>query len=275
MTTALETRPATRGRHLAAAVVVAVAAAVVVLAPGVAGDTGRTGAVLLLQLVLTAGWLLAVAPRGAAGVALLAVAAAVVSDLLVLSVEDPGPGLLLLVAGPALLAAVVHQMLRRPPRSDVVGSLGSVAVLVASGCALALLLLPDVTGDPDSPATSPLLVVAAALVAAHLVDAVLPRPPIADGVSRGVPGLLAAVAAGIGVALVESGIGELVDVLSGATTGLVLGLVAALAGTAASYVLADADADAGRPVRRPAAVVVDAVFPLAVCAPALLALTAG
>jgi hypothetical protein len=116
-----------------------------------------------------------------------------------------------------------------------------------------------------------LLVVAAALTAAHLVDAVLPRPAIAEGVGRGVPGLLAAVAAGMAVALVESGTGELVDVLSGVTTGLVLGLVAALAGTVASSVLADA----GRAVPWTPAVVVEAVLPLAACAPALLALTVG
>jgi hypothetical protein len=268
VTTALDSRPATRGRHLTAAVVVAVAGAAVVLAPEVAGDDGRLGAVVLLQVALAGAWVLAVAPAGAPGAAALAVAAAVVADLLVVSAEDPGPGLLLVVAGPALLAAVAHQMLRRPPRSDVVGSLGSVALLVAAVCALSLLLLPGVAGGTGSPATSPVLVVAAALAAALLVDAVLPRPPVAEGVSRGVPGLLAAVAAGAAVALLESGTGELVDVLSGVTTGLVLGLVAALAGTAASYALADT----GRPVPSAAGAAVEALLPLAVCAPALLAL---
>ncbi|SFO17805.1 hypothetical protein SAMN05660359_01802 [Geodermatophilus obscurus] len=271
MTTALQTRPATRGRHLAAAVVGAAAAAAVVLGAGVAGDAGRGAAVFLLQVALVVGWLLALVPAGAAGIAVLAVAAAAGADLLVASAEDPGPGLLLVVAGPALLAAVVHQMLRRPPRSDVVGSLGSLATVVAAACALSLLLLPGVTGDADSPATSPLLVVAAALAAAHVLDAVLPRPAIAEGVGRGVPGLLAAVAAGMAVSLLESGTGELVDVLSGVTTGLVLGLVAALAGTVASSVLADA----GRRVPWPAGVTVEALLPLAACAPALLALTVG
>ncbi len=271
MTTALQTRPVTRGRHLAAAVAGAAAAAVVVLGPEAAGDAGRGAAVLVLQVAFVAGWVLALAPAGAVGIAVLALAAAVGADLLVGVAEDPGPGLLLVVAGPALLAAVVHQMLRRPPRADVVGSLGSVAALVASVYALSLLLLPGVTGDAGSPATSPLLVVAAALAAAHLVDAVLPRPAIAEGLGRGVPGLLAAVAAGMAVALLESGTGALVDVLSGVTTGLVLGLAAGLAGTVASSVLADA----GRPVPWVAGVAVEALLPLAACAPALLALTVG
>jgi hypothetical protein len=281
VTTALQTRPATRGAHLAAAVAGGVAAAAVVLAPGVAGDAGRAVAVLLLQVALVAGWVLALAPAGAAGAAALAVAAAVAADLLVGLAGEPGPGLLLVVAGPALLAAVVHQMLRRPPRADVVGSLGSVATLVGSACALSLLLLPGVTGDPDSPAASPLVVVAAALVAGHLVDAVLPRPAVAEGLARGVPGVLAAVAAGTGVALLDSGTGELVDVLSGVTTGLVLGLVTALAGLVASSVLASSVlassvlADADRRVPAPAGVAVEALLPLAVCAPALLALTVG
>ncbi|MGY1695001.1 MULTISPECIES: hypothetical protein [unclassified Geodermatophilus] len=268
MTTALDSGTATRGRHVVAAVLVAAAAVAVVWAPEVAGDDGRLGAVLLLQVVLALGWALALAPAGARGAVALAVAAAVAADLLVVGVEDPGPGVLLAVAGPALLAAVVHQMLRRPPRTDVVGSLGSVALLVASACALALLLLPDVAGDADTPATAPLLVVAAGLAAGLLVDAVLPHPALAEEASRGVPGLLAAVGAAVAVALLGSGAGTLVDALSGITTGVVLGLVAALAGTAASFLLADA----GRRVPAVAGAAVEGLLPLAVCAPALLAL---
>ncbi|SNR83332.1 hypothetical protein SAMN04488107_0130 [Geodermatophilus saharensis] len=268
MTTALDSGPATRGQHVAAAVVVAAAAAAVVLAPRVAGDDGRLGAVLLLQVALAAGWARAMAPPGAPGAVVLAVAAAVAADLLVVGVEDPGPGVLLVVAGPALVVAVVHQMLRRPPRTDVVGSLGAVALLVASACALALLLLPGVPGEADSWAGSPLVVVAAGLAAGLLVDAVLPRPAIAEEASRGVPGLLAAVGAAVAVALLAGDAGTLVDALSGITTGVVLGLVAALAGTAASFLLADA----GRRVPAVAGAAVEGLLPLAVCAPALLAL---
>ncbi|NEM08974.1 hypothetical protein [Geodermatophilus normandii] len=272
MTTALDTRPATRARHVAAAVVAGAAVALLLLAPDLLGEHGRLAAVLVLQAVLVAAWAPATAPAGAVGVAVLGAAAAVGADLavglLAPSGDRPGPGLLLAVAGPAMIAAVLHQMLRRPPRTDVVGSLGSVALLVAACCALALLLLPDVAGDDGDLSGSPLLVVGAALVAGHLVDAVLPRPTLAAGADRGVPGLLLAVAAGVAVALLESGTGELVDVVSGVTTGLVLGLVAALAGTAASFVLGEAG---GRGAMG-AGVAVEAVLPLAVCAPVLLAL---
>jgi hypothetical protein len=272
VTTALDTRPATRARHVAAAVVAGAAVALLLLAPDLLGEHGRLAAVLVLQAVLVAAWAPATAPAGAVGVAVLWAAAAVGADLavglLAPSGDRPGPGLLLAVAGPAMIAAVLHQMLRRPPRTDVVGSLGSVALLVAACCALALLLLPDVAGDDGDPTGSPLLVVGAALVAGHLVDAVLPRPTLAAGADRGVPGLLLAVAAGVAVALLESGTGELVDVVSGVTTGLVLGLVAALAGTAASFVLGEA----GGRGATVAGVAVEAVLPLAVCAPVLLAL---
>jgi hypothetical protein len=272
VTTALDTRPATRARHVAAAVVAGAAVALLLLAPDLLGEHGRLAAVLVLQAVLVAAWAPATAPAGAVGVAVLGAAAAVGADLavglLAPSGDRPGPGLLLAVAGPAMIAAVLHQMLRRPPRTDVVGSLGSVALLVAACCALALLLLPDVAGDDGDPTGSPLLVVGAALVAGHLVDAVLPRPALAAGADRGVPGLLLAVAAGVAVALLESGTGELVDVVSGGTTGLVLGLVAALAGTAASFVLGEA----GGRGATVAGVAVEAVLPLAVCAPVLLAL---
>ncbi|MBM7806126.1 hypothetical protein JOD57_001963 [Geodermatophilus bullaregiensis] len=275
MTTALDDRAGTRALHLGSAVAVAVATALLVLVPGLVGEHGRPAAVFLLQVALAAGWVLATGPSGALGVVVLALAAAVGADLLVALADRPGPGVLLAVAGPALLAAVLHQMLRRPPRRDVVGSLGSTALLVTATCALALLLLPEVAGDTGDPVGSPLIVVGAALAAGHLVDAVLPRPAVADGVARGVPGLLLALAAGVAVALVDSGAGDLVDVLSGVTTGLVLGLAAALAGLATSFALTDAltgpdaDADGARPA---AGLLVAAALPLALCAPVLLVL---
>ncbi|SDC14524.1 hypothetical protein SAMN05660690_0692 [Geodermatophilus telluris] len=270
MTTALESRPSARGGQLAAAVAVAGATALLVGAPAALGEPGRLAAVVLLQAALAAGWVAATAPAGARGVAVLALVAGVVADLLVGAAERPGPGAVLAVAGPALLASVLHQMLRRPPRRDVVGSLGATALLVTAVCALALLLLPDLAGDDGDPAGSPLLVVGAALVTGHLVDAVLPRPAVAEGVRRGVPGVLLAVAAAVAVALWGSGTGTLVDTVTGVTTGLVLGLVAALAGLAASFALADARSAAG--ARAAAGVLGDAVLPLAACVPALLAL---
>ncbi len=275
MTTALDTRPPVRARRAAVAVSAGGAAALVPVASALLGGNGRLVAVLLLQAVLVAAWVLATAPAGAPGVAVLAAAAAVGAGLAVgllagdLPPGEAGPGLLLAVVGPAMLAAVLHQMLRRPPRTDVVGSLGSTALLVSAVGALALLLLPDVAGGDGDPAASPLLVVGAALVVGSLVDVVLPRPPVAGGADRGVPGLVLAVAAGVAVALLQSGT-EPVDVVPGLTTGLVLGVVAALAGTAASFALRGSGA--GRRAGAPAGVAVEAVLPLAVCAPVLLTL---
>ncbi|MGY1794786.1 hypothetical protein ACI796_12440 [Geodermatophilus sp. SYSU D00525] len=276
MTTALDSPPATRARHAAAAVVTGAAVAAVLLAPDLLGERGRLVAVLVLQALLVAGWVRATAPAGAAGVAVVGAGAAVGADLAVdLLAGDgdrPGPGLLLAVAGPALIVAVLHQMLRRPPRTDVVGSLGSEAVLVSAVCALALLLLPDVAGDDGDRAASPLLAAGAALVVAHLVDAVLPRPAVAAGADRGVPALLLAVVTGVVVTLLGRGTGATADVVGAVAVGLVLGLVAGLAGTAASFAVGG-----GGERRRGAAVarvVVEAVLPLAVCAPVLLALAA-
>ncbi|MGY1738101.1 hypothetical protein [Geodermatophilus sp. SYSU D00684] len=276
MTTALDSPPAARARHAAAAVVAGAAVALVLLAPDLLGESGRLAAVLGLQALLVAGWGAATAPAGAAGVAVVGVAAAVGADLAVdLLAGDgdrPGPGLLLAVVGPALIVAVLHQMLRRPPRTDVVGSLGSVAVLVSAVCALALLLLPDVAGDDGEVAAAPLLAAGAALVVAHLADAALPRPAVAPGADRGVAGLLLAVATGVVVTLVARGTGGTADVVGGIATGLVLGLVAGLAGTAASFAVGDAgERRRGAAV---AGVAVEAVLPLAVCAPVLLALAA-
>jgi hypothetical protein len=95
---------------------------------------------------------------------------------------------------------------------------------------------------------------------------VLPRPPIADDVPRGVPALVLSVLAGAGVAMVRHGSGELLEVVTVLTFGLLLGAVAALVGLIAGYVVA------GGPGRAWAAPLVQAVLPIAATAPVAVAL---
>ncbi|WP_100500741.1 hypothetical protein [Geodermatophilus chilensis] len=249
-----------RAWHLPTAVAVVVATALLVGLPAVAGETGRLPAVAVLQMALVAAWVPATGIHGRVGAPALGLAAAAGADLLVAVPARPEIGALLAVPGLGLLAAVLHQMLRRAPRSDVVGSLAGVLLLITAVTALAVVLLLPVAGDATT-ATTPLLVVGATLLVGSLVDLLLPRPAVAAGVPRGVPALVLGVLAGAVVAVVGSGADDVATVLGALVAGLTLGAVAALIGLATGYVVA-----AG-PRRAWAATVLQAVLPFAAAAP--------
>jgi hypothetical protein len=256
--------PTARAAHLPTAAAVVAATALLVALPAAAGGPGRLVAVALLQVALLVAWVPATGIPARTGAPVLGLAAAAGADALLVLPDRPEIGALLAVPGLGLLAAVLHQMLRRAPRHDVVGSLAGVLLLVCAVCALAVVLLPA-AGD-EAAGTTALLVVGTTLLAGSLVDLVLPRPVVAAGVPRGVPALVLAVLAGAAVAGVRSGADDVTTVLGALVAGLALGAVAALVGLAAGYVVAG-----GRP--RPwAAALLQALLPLAAAAPVAFSL---
>ena len=93
-----------------------------------------------------------------------------------------------------------------------------------------------------------LLAVGAALVVGHLVDLVLPRPQLADGVPRGLVGAVLAVLAGAAVAVLAAGlVGDVLDERRALVHGAVVSGVAALTGLVASYVVVEATATDDEP----------------------------
>jgi hypothetical protein len=119
------------------------------------------------------------------------------------------------------------------------------------------------------------LAVGAALVAGHLVDLVLPRPQVAEGVPRGLIGLVLSVLVATAVGLARHGAApgpHLPGPASALLFGAALGVVAALGGLAASYLSVESPAETAGPARVWALPVVQAVLPLAACAPVALAL---
>jgi len=254
-----------RAHHLPAAGAVVVATAIAASAP-LLEDAGRFAAVLVLQLALVAGWVVATGIRGSTGSLALGAAAAVGADLAMVLPERPELDALLVVLGLGFLAAVVHQMTRPAPRLYLVASLAGVVLLLCSVCALAVLLAVARLGDGERAAPTAALAVGAALLVGHLVDLVLPRPLIAEGVPRGLLGVLLAVVAAVGVAVLRRDGGALQDSLSAVTYGAALGGVAALMAIGASYVAVER----GEPSW--ALPVVQAVLPLAAAAPIAYAL---
>jgi hypothetical protein len=274
---ALDARIPDRGHHLPAAGAVVVVVALLVGLPHLLGEAGRLTAVLVAQLALVVAWVLTTGIEGFLGQLAIGAGAAGAADLVIMLPERPELGGLLGVLGLGFLAGVLQQMLRRP-RPAVVASLAGGVLLLAAVCALSVLLLGGRAVEGPAVSVSGVLAAGAALVVGHLVDLVLPRPQVAEGVPRGVAGLLLSVVAGAAVAFARRGDGlvgggALPDAAAIVLYGAVVAAVAALTGLAASYLVVDAAPEhTGGPARGWALPVVQAVLPLAACAPVALAI---
>jgi hypothetical protein len=243
--------------------------------------------VLVLQLGLVLAWVLVTGIQGFAGALAVGAAAAVAADLTLVLPDRPSLGGLLVVFGLGFLAVVLQQMFRRP-RTDLVASLSATLLLICAVGALGALLLLGRADSGAGWARIAVLAAGSALVAGHLVDLVLPRPQLAFDVPRGLVGLLVAVLTGAGVALVGgaagAGAGHVTEELAAVIYGAVIAAVAALMAVAASYVVVEAtavedrteDGDPAVPEVSPwPLAIVQAVLPLAACAPVALALQAA
>jgi hypothetical protein len=271
---ALESALPARAHHLPAAGCAAGAVALLLVLPELLGDLGRLAAVIVLQLGLVLVWVLVTGIQGFAGSLTVGAAAAVAADLVLVLPARPAMGGLLAVFGVGFLAAVLQQMLRRP-RHDLVASLAAAALLLAVTGALATLLLLGRTDAGHGRALVALLAVGTALVVGHLVDLVLPRPQLADGVPCGLLGLVLAVVAGAAVAFLGRDISGTVDPLAAVIYGAVLGGVAAIVSLVGSYLVVEAAAeppDGDQPPPVWALALVQGVLPLAACGPVALAL---
>ena len=260
--------------HLPAAVLTALAVGLLVAVPEAADDTGRLAAVAGLQAALVIAWSVATARGDLVGSLVFGALAAAAADLFLAVPERPTVGGLLAVLGIGVPAAVLRQMLRRSPREALVASLAGSVLLLCALCALAVLLRDLGGAEGARLSASSLLAVGAAVVAAHVVDLVLPRPQVAYGVPRGLLGLVAAVLAAAAVTWLRRRPEDLFDALGAAIYGGVVGAVAVLVSLAASYIVVQADRSARDPRRRSrwALPVIQALLPVAACAPLALAL---
>jgi hypothetical protein len=259
--------------HLPAAVLVALAVGLLVAVPATAGDPGRLAAVAGLQAALVVAWSVATARRELVGSLVFGAVAAAAADLFLVVPDSPTVGGLLAVLGIGVPAAVLRQTFRRP-REALVASLASSVLLLCMLCALAVLLRELGGAEGARLAASSLLAVGAAVIAAHLVDLVLPRPQIAYGVPRGLLALVVAVLAAAAVTWFRRRPEDLFDTLGAAIYGGIVGAVAVLVSLAASYIVVQADRSARDPRRRGrwALPIIQALLPVAACAPLALAL---
>ena len=228
-------------------------------------------AVLAVQVFLILG-ALALLDAPAAGGAFLVVTGAVVAADAVVLLEEGSISQLSGVVGVGLVAALVHQLVRRD-RSRVTESLAdTLVVLVVAVGASCLLAFHDMPGGEQVLQVS-LASAGAVLLVGRLGDLLSARPILAVGSTRGWPGLLLGLAAGVASA---AGVAYLVGeppVRAAALLGLVVASTVATADLAVD--LGAAELRSGwRDARRVAALRPTALLlPYAVLGP--VALLAG
>jgi hypothetical protein len=198
-------------------------------------------AVVLTQAAVISGWHRSVDVPGLLGGAMLAGAAALTADILLVARDDSRPlDPVAGVLGCAVLGGFVHQLARRDSRVRLTASLTATLALVVLAVLGALYLAARETRGE----AALVALVALAVLAARVAD-VAPLPPLHRGA--------AAVVAGGAVGLV---VATVTDIAAGA--GLLLGLAAAVTATAAVQLVGGA----GRPAWLPAA-----ALPLLLAAP--------
>ena len=262
--------PVPRLPLLAQGVSAAVVGGVLALA-AVPGASVLAVALLLGQVLLALALFELLVTPGGRGAALVAGLAALAGNLLVLR----GTGevdALAGVCGLALVGALLHQLVRRARArvtESLAGTLLAVVLVVSAACLLGLRRL-----DGGGAAVVAALVAAAAgLLAGRLGDRAAPTPPLAEGATRGLPGLLLALLGGAAAAAGVAGVTGELPVLPTVLLGLGVATAAAVADLAVEVGAAELTGER-RNARRVAALrPVGVLLPYAVVGP--VALLAG
>ena len=244
-------------------------AAALLAAAAVGGAWPLTAAVVALQVALVLAVLAVLGAPAARGAAVVAVAAALAADVVVV-LDDGAVDRLSGVVGLALVVSLLHQLVRSG-RSRVTESLADTLLAVVVSVAAACLLAVRHTDGGDALLLAALATAAGTLLAGRLTDRLLLRPVLAVGATRGWPGLVVGLLAGLAAAVLVADLtaGELSP-----SAAALLGLVVAV-----TVVTADLAVDLGaaelrpgrRDARRAAALQpTAALLPLAVLGPLVL-----
>ncbi|HEX6967400.1 MAG TPA: hypothetical protein VF174_01015 [Micromonosporaceae bacterium] len=199
-------------------------------------------AVLGAQMLYTVVWALALRPPALWVVVAVGLAASAAANTAAVLAQVAALAPLGYVAAGGFIASVLGQLVRRGDRQRVTDSLGATMVIVVGTVAFATLIVLSRLPNGGTPAIYVALgATTVALLTAHLLDTVLPRPSLAPQVPRGAFGVVLGAMSGTLVGAVAGGY------LAGLTpaSGAVIGLAAAATG-----VLADLAADFGEAGRQ-------------------------
>ncbi len=185
-------------------------------------------AVLAVQVFLVLGALALLDAPAAGGAFLVATGTLIAADAVVL-LDDGRVDRLAGVVGVGLVASLLHQLSRKG-RSRVTESLADTLVVVVFGVGAACLVALQQVDGGDEVLQVSLAAVAAVLLAGRIGDRLAPRPMLAVGSTRGWPGLLLGLGAGVAAAVLTADVveGDLM-LRSAALLGLVVASTVATA----------------------------------------------
>lgn len=222
-------------------------------------------ALFVVQAGLGLAWLTAIGAPGRLGGALITAGAAGGADLILINRQHQPAGGLMGVMGLALVAGLLHQLMRRPRphvTSSLAAEISGAAILISFACLAGL--------QSSSVGESALVVwmtaLAFGLPVGRLVDSKLPYLLLGKDNRRGLLGLIV----GIGVAVLAGGIVGSKHPDLGTSHGEILAAVTAFAAYVADTVVVRTSADLDpRDDRRITAIrPLAALLPLAIAAPA-------
>jgi hypothetical protein len=159
-------------------------------------------AVLGVQVFLVLGALALLDAPASGGAFLVAAGTVLAADAVVL-LDDGRVDRLAGVVGVGLVASLLHQLSRKG-RSRVTESLADTLVVVVFGVAAACLIALEQVRGGDEVLQVSLAAVAAVLLAGRIGDRLAPRPMLAVGSTRGWPGLLLGLGAGVAAAVLTA-----------------------------------------------------------------------
>ncbi|MCW2541884.1 MAG: conserved rane protein of unknown function [Frankiales bacterium] len=213
--------------------------------------SGLVVAIAVVQVALVLGWLLSADAPGRVGSIMIGLAAAAGSDYSLYRWSEHGYEPVLPVLGLAVVAMFAHQLSRFRDRTRVVESLSDLALLTVAVVAIGGLLLLRQQGNGDRTTLAVVSAVGAGLIAAHLVDAVLPVPRYDPAVDRGfLATVIGAVVGGVVSLLVLRQVIDFSNARS-ALVGAVAALVACLLSVGATFAGAHSSVTIGAARLRP------------------------
>jgi len=203
------------------------------------GTAGLAAGLFCVQVVIALAWLAALGTKGSLGAFGIAIAASAAIDIVLAVTDNPDLGDAAPVVGIALLAALLHQLARRPRPGvtiSLAGTLSSAAFAVCAASYLAL-LPEDGGGNADACA---LLGVGAALLVARGCDLVTRTPAAFPGSRRGLIGIVLGAAAAVAVGAAYGGQAARLDTGIGLRLAVIAALLALIADVAVDAVLTQA-----------------------------------
>lgn len=224
-------------------------------------------AVALGQLAMAGAWSYGTRSAGLPGSAVVIALAAVGSDVAVLNTKAIHFGVLGPIIAAAVIAAIVHQVIRRPPRAQVLSSIAQDVFGAVMAASMSLWLMLHEAGDAKLLIVGISAGAGAALLVSHLMDCLSATPRVSYDVPRGVFGFVLAVLAGAGVLAWRLDTALLSDVLGHAVIGGLVALVCVLTSLAMTFIAVDVAP------RTWASVVLHAAVPFAMAAPTGLVIT--